>query len=201
MHAPQTLRTFIALPLCAPVTAQLADVQRKLKRLCPERSVRWVDPTRIHLTLFFIGDIRPQLQPAVETALAVVSRNIPPFSFDVQGVGAFPNVNRPRVLWVGLKEDLGYLVLLHRAVNEAMQQVGFHPEERPFSPHLTLGRISRQASRDAAQAVGESLGKIKVGHLGLCPAQKMIFYRSDLKSTGAEYTPLATFDLGAPAKS
>ena len=195
MSQPETYRTFIALPLSPDITKKLANVQRMLQRRSPERAVSWVKPANIHVTLFFLGDILPTLQSPIETALTVVARNVRPFSFDVQNLGAFPNVNRPRVIWVGVDEPSGQLALLHRAVNEAMESVGFQPEKRRFSPHLTVGRIRRRASREDAQDVGKAVQQVEVGHLGQVPVEKMIFFRSALKSSGAEYTPLAAFEF------
>jgi 2'-5' RNA ligase len=196
MAQPETLRTFIAIPLSPLVIAKLGDAQRALRRKCSEQAVSWVKPENIHLTLFFLGDILPERQSPVEAALSVVARNVRPFTFSVQGAGAFPNLNRPRVIWVGLEEPTGQLALLHRAVNEAMANVGFQPEDRRFSPHLTLGRVRQQASREEAQAVGEALRQVEVGHLGDVIVEELIFFRSVLKSSGAEYTPLARFAIG-----
>jgi 2'-5' RNA ligase len=189
------LRTFIALPLSEEVVAQLDRVQRALRRTCPEQAVTWVKPTTIHLTLFFLGEILPEMTTPVQEALHVIARNIAPFDFTVQGAGAFPNLNRPRVIWVGLADPGGRLVLLHRAVNEAMETIGFKPETRAFSPHLTLGRVKPHATREDVQAIGQAVGKTEVGVLGQFRAAEIIFFRSILKPTGAEYTPLKTFPL------
>ena len=195
MTQPETYRTFIALPLSSTIVEKLADVQRILRRGSPERAVIWVKPANVHLTLFFLGDILPSRQRPIETALSIVARNVRPFVVTVAGLGAFPNANRPRVIWVGLEEPTGQLALLHRAVNEAMESVGFQPEKRPFSPHLTLGRIRRRTSRDDARAVGETVQQAEVGHLGDVAVARIIFFRSVLKSSGAEYTPLAEFEF------
>ena len=197
MAQPETLRTFIAVPLSTTIAEKLSAIQRTLRRTSPEQSVTWVNPANIHLTLFFLGDILPHRQQPIEAALTVVARNVRPFTFNVQGLGAFPNANRPRVIWVGLDEPAGHLALLHHVVNEAMASIGFQPEDRHFSPHLTLGRIRQRASRDDAQAVGEAVRQTEVGLLGEVTAEEMIFFRSVLKSSGAEYTPLARFRLGA----
>lgn len=195
MAQPETMRTFIAVPLSAQVVDRLAETQRALRRRCPEQAVAWIKPENIHLTLFFLGDMVPECQATVEAAMTAVARHVHPLTFTVQGLGAFPNVNRPRVIWVGLDEPTGQLALLHRAVNEAMANIGFQPEDRRFSPHLTLGRIRQRASREEAQAVGDAIRGTEVGQLGTVLAAEMIFFRSVLKSSGAEYTPLARFTL------
>jgi 2'-5' RNA ligase len=195
MAQPETMRTFIAVPLSAQVIDKLAETQRALRRKCLDQAVTWVKPENIHLTLCFLGDILPDRQQPIEAALTVVARNVRPFTFNVQGLGAFPNANRPRVIWVGLDEPTGQLALLHRTVNEAMASIGFQPEDRRFSPHLTLGRIRQRASREDAQAVGEAIRQTEIGRLGEVLAEKMIFFRSVLKSSGAEYTPLGQYPI------
>lgn len=195
MAQPETWRAFIAVPLPPAITQQLADVQRRLKRGSPEQAVTWVKPENIHLTLFFLGDILPERQAPIEAALSVVARHARSFTISVQGAGAFPNLNHPRVIWIGLEEPTGHLALLHSAVNEAMANVGFQPEDRRFSPHLTLGRIRQRASREDAQAVGEAIRRAEVGHLGDALVEELIFFRSVLKSSGAEYTPLARYKI------
>ncbi|HOT91198.1 MAG TPA: RNA 2',3'-cyclic phosphodiesterase [Anaerolineae bacterium] len=196
MAQPETLRTFVALPLSSAVIENLSAIQRTLRRTAPEQAVAWVNPDNIHLTLFFLGDIVLERRQPVEAALRVVARNVRPFTFTVRGLGAFPNANRPRVIWVGVEEPTGQLTLLHRAVTEALANIGFQPEDRRFSPHLTLGRVRQRASREEAQAVGEAIRQTEVGALGEVPAEELIFFRSVLKSSGAEYTPLARYGLG-----
>jgi RNA 2',3'-cyclic 3'-phosphodiesterase len=195
MAKPELLRTFIALPLSANVIEQLDRVQRMVRRTSPEQAVTWVKPSSIHLTLFFLGEILPEMTTPVQEALHVIARNTASFSFTVQGIGAFPTLNRPRVIWVGLADPGGRLAVLHQAVNEALETIGFQPETRPFSPHLTLGRVKPHATREDVQAIGQAVGKTEVGLLGQVRVAEIIFFRSTLKPTGAEYTPLKTFPL------
>ncbi|MBN2007334.1 MAG: RNA 2',3'-cyclic phosphodiesterase [Anaerolineae bacterium] len=192
---PEMLRTFVALPLSTETVEQLAQVQRTLKRDCPPSAVTWVAPTSIHLTLFFLGEILPELVAPSQEALNVVARHVAPFTFDVGHLGAFPSIQRPSAIWVGVQEPTGKLVLLHQVVNEALSKVGFQPETRKFSPHLTLGRVRRKATREESAAVGRAIAAMKVEHLATTPATEIIFFRSQLKPTGAEYTPLAKFGL------
>jgi 2'-5' RNA ligase len=201
MAGPRTLRTFIAVPLSAEVERGLDDVQRQLRRAVPERCVRWVNPSGIHLTLHFLGDILPERVEPVKAALAAVSRNIPPFQFYAGELGAFPNLNRPRVVWVGVQDPSSWLALLHEAVSEAMGRLGFQPERRRFSPHLTLGRVRRNTDRRDAATLGEVIARTKIGTLGIVPVRDVVFFKSVLKPTGAEYTPLGTFRLEAAPSS
>ncbi len=196
MPGVTTLRTFIAIPLSEEIHAKLGGVQRLLKRTGPEGTVRWVDPSSIHLTLHFLGDILPERVEPVRAALSVVSRNARPFEFEVGKLGAFPNASRPRVVWVGVQDASSWLSLLHDTVNEAMAGLGFTPEERRFSPHLTLGRVQRNADSRDVRALGDTIAQTEIGTLGIVPAREIIFFRSILTPSGAEYTALHTFRLG-----
>lgn len=196
MNNDETLRLFVALPLGEASHKRLGGVQRKLQRVLPGGAVRWVKPAKIHLTLFFLGDTsRERVEPIAE-ALNVVTRNMPAFPFCLEGLGAFPNTRNPRVIWVGVEEPTGRLALLHKAVNEALERVGFEPETRPFKPHLTLGRTRRRISRSQARLIGQEIDAAKIGLLTEEEAREIILFQSDLKPTGAEYTALKTFTLG-----
>ncbi len=200
MPGVTTLRTFIAIPLSEEIHGKLAGVQRLLKRTGPEGTVRWVDPSSIHLTLHFLGDILPERVEPVRAALSVVARHASPFEFGVGELGAFPNTSRPRVVWVGVQDASSWLSLLHDAVNEAMANLGFTPEERRFSPHLTLGRVRRNADSRDVRALGNTVAQTDIGTLGTVHAREIIFFQSVLKPSGAEYTALHTFGLGSASE-
>jgi len=199
MPAPETLRTFVAVPLSEEVTGSLAELQRQLKRTTPERAVSWVKPANVHVTLSFLGDILMERVDPIKRALAAVARHVPPFTFRTGGLGAFPSTSRPRVIWVGVQDPNARLALLYQAATDAVASVGFERESRPFSPHLTLGRVRRNASRQEVQALADTLAKMQVGPLGTVKVGELILFRSDLKPGGAEYTPLGTFSLGGPS--
>lgn len=191
----ETIRAFIAIPLPGPLLEQLGLLQRQLERAVPPRSVRWVQPASIHLTLKFLGETPVDKLPAIEAALAAVARSAPPCPFTVAKLGCFPNTSRPRVVWVGVQEATGRLAQLQDAIEEAVAPFGFPPEGRGFSPHLTLGRVQRQASRSDAARIGQVVAQTAVGELGRVPAAHFHLIRSVLKPSGAEYTTLATFTL------
>jgi 2'-5' RNA ligase len=192
----ETIRTFIAIPLPEPLLAQLARVQRQLEREVPPRSVRWVRPESIHLTLKFLGDTPTEKLPQIEAALAAVAQNGPACTFTVTGLGCFPNSRRPRVLWVGVQEPTGRLAALQNAIEEAVAPFGYPPEGRGFTPHLTLGRVHRRADRRDVARVGEIVATTEVGPLGEVAVHHFALIRSLLKPTGAEYTTLAEFHVG-----
>jgi 2'-5' RNA ligase len=147
------MRLFIALALPEPVRAALAETQSRLQRGNP--LVRWATVEGMHLTLQFLGEVASGRVPDLLAALASISA--PPFAMRLGELGAFPSVERPRVLWVGLAGDLTALGELQRAVTEATRPLGFIPEERPFAPHLTLGRARQDVLPDQIQALAANL--------------------------------------------
>jgi 2'-5' RNA ligase len=191
----EIIRTFIAVPLPGSLLDGLTDLQRRLETQVPPRSVRWVRPEGIHLTLKFLGDTPVDRLPAIRQALAAAARNAPVCTFTVGEVGCFPNVRKPRVVWVGVQEPTGRLAALQDAVEEAMALFGYEPEGRGFTPHLTLGRVGNRASRSDAARIGEVVAGAEVGRLAEVLADRFELIRSVLKPTGAEYTTLEEFPL------
>jgi RNA 2',3'-cyclic 3'-phosphodiesterase len=191
------IRAFIAIQLPAEVQQSLEVVMRQLRhrlQTLPEDAVRWVPVENIHLTLKFLGEVSlPNLEMLKETLLTEV-KAYPPFEFNVGGVGAFPNVKRPRVVWVGVQAP-PELSTLQSAIESKMEKLGYGREERPFSPHLTLGRVYRNTTNPEAYQIGEALQAVKVGFLGLVCAQGVSLFKSDLRPTGSVYTCLLTVPL------
>lgn len=185
-----TLRTFIAIPVPMTVTAFVADVQDRLKRT--GASVRWVRPENVHLTLAFLGDIDAGRTAAVAGQIDAVATDTVRFHLSAGGVGVFPDLRRARVLWVGLRGDIDRLAALKTRLDDALAEIGFRPERRPFRPHLTIGRPRRRlppgdATRWMAELQSESTESFAVDRLA--------FYQSTLKPTGAVYTLLHSAPL------
>lgn len=193
----ETLRTFIAIVLPDPIIRQLAQVQRQLERQAPSESVRWVRPEGIHLTLKFLGDTPVGKLDAIRTALAAVASRASPCTFTVGGLGCFPNPRRPRVIWVGIQTAGGELTALQQAVEAAMKPLGFPPEGREFTPHLTLGRVRDRISPADMARIGALVSSTDIGTLGEVQARGFALIQSILKPSGAEYIPLAEFLTGA----
>jgi 2'-5' RNA ligase len=190
------LRTFIAVELDYTVRQALASTQDDLRRALPHRSVRWVRPEGIHLTLKFLGDTPAARLQEVRSALAEAAGKVAPFSFDVQGLDCFPNPRRPRVLWVGVKEPTGKLRALWHAVEAHVAPLGWPTERRGFQPHLTLGRVQRRANSAERQAIGRLVERANVGWLAGMDVPAVSFIKSDLRPTGAVYATLAEAALG-----
>jgi 2'-5' RNA ligase len=191
----ETIRAFIAIPLPHPLLDRLSALQRQLESQIPSRSVRWVRAEGIHLTLKFLGDTPTEKLPDIKRALTAVARHAPACTFTVGELGCFPNPRRPRVVWVGVQEPTGRLAALQDAIEEVMAPLGYPPEGRGFTPHLTLGRVRPGARRSDVARVGEVVTGTTVESLAEISGDHFALIRSVLKPTGAEYTTLEEFPL------
>jgi 2'-5' RNA ligase len=198
------IRSFVAIELPDDVRAALANLQRDLKAQAPPKAVRWARPESIHLTLQFLGDVAPNQVEAIADALRGVCADRTPFTFQLREVGVFPNPNQPRVVWAGIAELSGALAALQKQVSQALAALGFEPEKRGFTPHLTLGRAAREARRQELAELGDLITRFDVGVVGQVFVDHITLMKSDLKPSGAVYTPLAVVPLGkatnAPSK-
>jgi 2'-5' RNA ligase len=185
-----TVRTFIAIELDKSCKSELLRLQTRLRDQLSPRSVRWVQPDGIHLTLKFLGDTPVDKVEEVKAALALAAAEVGPFAFTVGGLGCFPNPHQPRVVWVGLQEPAGALVRLQKAVEAHVAPLGFPTEKRPFSPHLTLGRVQRYASSSEVREVGQVVVATTVGTIIEMTVDVVFYIQSDLRPSGAVYTTL-----------
>lgn len=139
----ETTRAFIAIHLPAEVQEVLGAVGQELAPRVPDRAVTWVKPDRMHLTLRFLGDTPVSRLDELAEMLDAVAAQYRPFQLQLDRLGAFPNERRPRVIWVGLGGDVQDAAALQKALDAALIPLGWQPEGKPFSPHLTLGRVKR----------------------------------------------------------
>ncbi|MGQ9502696.1 MAG: RNA 2',3'-cyclic phosphodiesterase [Anaerolineae bacterium] len=191
------IRSFVAIELNEVARQALTALQRDLAARMPHQSIRWIAPESLHVTLQFLGDVScEKIAPIVE-ALRNVCAEIPVFSFDLAGLGTFPNTRRPHIVWVGVHEPRGVLATLHQRVGQVLSPLGFPPEERSFTPHLTIGRAVRHASPADLRAVGEQITRQDVGLIETVSVEHIVLMKSDLRPSGAVYTPQALIPLAA----
>jgi 2'-5' RNA ligase len=191
----ETLRTFIALELDEALRRSLVGLQSRLKRQVPAGSVRWVAPEGMHLTLKFLGDTPAGRVPEIAAALQQACSEVSSFNVTLEGRGCFPNFRQPRVIWVAVHDENRALPRLQEAVEAHVAPLGWPTEARGFTPHLTLGRVSRNANYREIAAVGEAVEKAVVEELGRQRIDRVKLIRSDLRPTGALYTTLAEMPL------
>ncbi len=190
------IRAFIAIELPLEIHKQLDQVISQLKERLGETAVRWVPAENIHLTLKFLGDVSEANIEMLKKILQGEAAGCDQFELSVGGLGAFPNTHSPRVVWVGVEAPTD-LSSLQRAIEAATERLGYMKEERPFSPHLTLGRVSRNVSPREAHSIGEVLDSTKVGVLGASHIEMVHLFKSDLRPSGSIYTKLYSASLKA----
>ncbi|MFQ6001979.1 MAG: RNA 2',3'-cyclic phosphodiesterase, partial [Anaerolineae bacterium] len=161
----EEIRTFVAIELNEEIKSELTRVQEMLKEKIATPHLRWVNPANVHLTLKFLGNVPLDRIQEITAALREACIGLSPFIMGVSGIGCFPSTNNPRVIWVGVQEETGRLKRLQERVEERLAGLGFKPEPRPFHPHLTLGRVRKQAHVGARRIIGGIVSAASVGDL------------------------------------
>jgi len=183
------MRTFIAIDIDEKVRALLGDIISRLKKgiQFTGATPSWVPIENIHLTLQFLGEIEEGKIAIINDLLKEVASETKSFEINVEKLGVFPNRHSPKVLWIGINEGKDEAINLQQKVVEKMKKLGFAPESRPFSPHLTLARIKSLRGTKGMMDVITSHSNFSAGR---CLINELILFKSILYKTGAEYTPL-----------
>jgi len=179
------IRSFLAIELPKTTLERIAKLQAELKE--SRVDVRWVSPENIHLTLKFFGNIEESRIDEIVEGVKEPIRACVPFFLQLQGMGAFPHLKDPRVIWVGLVDEGNVLAPLHKEIERRLERLGFPSEGRPFQPHLTLGRLKSSRGKD------ELIWRIERHTdepFGAFPVERVVLFRSDLRPAGPLYTAL-----------
>jgi 2'-5' RNA ligase len=179
------IRAFIALPLPEDIKETLQTAINRIRE--KNRSVRWVRPDALHITLKFLGDIPEDLLERLPQALDEAAWGSQPLNLSLAGFGVFPAVKRPRVVWAGLSGDVKELSALASSVEAACARCGIPGEKRPFSAHITLGRLKIPTMLDLGSS--SLAGKFTVS--------EVLLYRSELLPGGPRYAVLHRSSLGS----
>lgn len=186
------MRTFIAIDLDPEIKRTLSDFLRRMNKLAP-RNISWIRESGMHLTLKFMGEIEEERIPPIRTIMNGAAAAVPAFSLKFKGTGVFPPQARtPRVLWIGTEEQPAVFDLTERLVS-GLEPLGFAREERPFRPHLTLGRVRHGSGIQDAVA---ELEKNRETAFGEMTVTRITLFKSVLKPAGAEYSILEEGVLG-----
>jgi len=183
-----TIRTFIALPLPSEVISAMASIQGQL--IASGAEVKWDTAEKFHITLKFLGTTESSLIPEITKQLGISIGSFPAFELAYVKLGGFPNVDRPRVVWIGTSENQQILRLQHQ-VERVCISFGFAKEDRPFHAHITLGRVKGNRNLERLTA---SLKSITFQPL-LARCTEVHFVRSELRPTGSVYTLLNSIPL------
>jgi 2'-5' RNA ligase len=185
------LRTFLAVPLNKAVRDRIVSLQERLAGLGVD--VKWVEPDNLHVTLLFLGEVDERDVMPICRAAADVGRKNAAISMTVETVGCFPNVHRPRVVWVGVGDGAAEVTALHDALEQPLLELGcYRREERHFTPHITLGRV--KAERTGAGVAG-ALSKFADWRAGEVRATEFHVLSSELTPKGPVYSVLSRVPL------
>ncbi len=182
----QKVRTFVAVDVDASVRNVAAELIGEFSAVGAD--VKWVDPDHLHLTLKFLGEIDAREIHQVCRAVGEAAAQVGAFEFEVRGAGAFPNVKRPRTIWLGAGRGEETMGKLAREIESALEAIGYRREARQFKPHLTIGRVRRGGP--AVAELGSRLGDYADFELGRTTVGEVIVYSSELTSSGPRYEVL-----------
>jgi len=186
-HNSEQIRSFIAIELPQNVQSGLGQIRSELER-AEHPFIKWVNPESIHLTLKFLGNIPFNRVTEVAKAMDEATQGASPFHLEISGLGGFPNLKQPRVIWVGIKGEIDKLLSLQQNIDSALALLGFVREERPFMPHLTLARIKERASPAERKSLGELVMSTSLEISYPFEVMAVSLMRSQLTPEGAVYT-------------
>ena len=189
------LRLFVAVEFPPALQILLRQHLERLTGCVPAGLVRWTRPENLHLTLKFLGDTAPGRVDEIAGMLTMAAQGSGSLALEVGGLGYFPSPRQPQVMWLGVREAEGKLAALQRRVEEGAAQLGYPPEERAFSPHLTLGRAAKTAGSAEKRQIAEALAGQDIPALGQVSIRHLILFRSELRPAGSVYTKLRTVTL------
>lgn len=186
----QTVRCFIAIEIPATIQSQLARVQSALRTRIQKAS--WVKPGNIHLTLKFLGDVDPADLESIGQAVGLVAIRHHSFSLRFGGVGAFPSLARPRVIWIGVKVGSESASALAEDINLALSRCGFLVDPKKFNPHLTIGRLKGRVDLRPYSAQYHQYNRIDSAEMTV---DTISLIHSQLHPQGAIYSTLQSYPL------
>jgi 2'-5' RNA ligase len=195
MTESETKRLFTALFPPAHVVSRLQAAVAGLEMGIPARAIRWTRPGQIHLTLNFLGAIAMARVPEIESAFRAACDAHRRHAVRVAGLGCFPNRNRPRIIWAGLAGDLRPVENLKMAMDANFLACGCAGEDRPFHPHLTIGRVG-DLNSEGRRELAEALAREQERDFGEWEVGKVDLMQSVLSPQGAVYGPLQSIMLG-----
>ena len=194
---PEAWRLFVALAVPEDVKGEIEKARAELGRQLPRECVRWTPREQFHLTLKFLGNVGAERVPRLTEALRAACGGFPPLELRAERVGCFPDLRRPRVLWVGVSDQQGQLPPLQEAIEAAVKEYTAEQASERFTGHVTLGRVKEMSRREAdiLSGLASSLG---TRFFGAWTAGEVHLMRSELSPDGARHTVLSALKLAGP---
>ncbi|MCC6126531.1 MAG: RNA 2',3'-cyclic phosphodiesterase [Pirellulales bacterium] len=186
----KSLRTFIAVEISAAARKKAAELIEILRAAGAD--VKWVEPHNLHLTLQFLGDVPETAIADVCNAVKRGAAEVEPFDLEIFGAGAFPNVGKPRTVWLGAKEGAEKMADLHDCAALALAELGFQDEDRRFQTHLTIGRVKSMKNVSLLTPLLRRYADFSAGKISV---DRVIVFSSRLERGGPIYEKLAAAPL------
>jgi len=183
------MRTFIAVELIADLKKKIEELQNPLKRI--NTDVSWVKPGNVHATLKFLGEVSEDKIEKIFEGTKLALEGMKVFKLSLRDLGCFPNLKRPRVIWIGVDKGKQELSLMQKKIEDEMGKIGFTREDREFSPHLTIGRVKSPKNIEKLTELIKNIN-FQTGEIEIKEVVMMI---SELHPAGAIYTPLKKIAL------
>jgi len=190
----EQVRSFVAIELPDELKAELVQLQTQLK-IGKQSSVKWVNPHSIHLTLKFLGSIAVDRIGEITGAIEAAARGMSPFCLEVKELGAFPNLRRVQVVWVGISGEVHKLSQLQQYLESNLARLGFAPESRQFTPHLTLARFRERTSLDERQSLGQLIARTSFASAVAIEVNAISLMKSQLTREGAIYSRIGSVEM------
>ncbi len=190
----EQIRSFVAIELPEELKLALTRLRDQL-RSGSQAPAKWVDPYSIHLTLKFLGNISADMVGQITAALEEAVRGVSPFRLEVKGLGAFPGLKRVQVVWVGVTGEVDRLSQLQKRIESGLAPLGFTPESRSFTPHLTLARLRDRATPDERQRLGQLIAGTSLETIYAIDVDSVHLMMSQLTREGAVYSRISSVKL------
>lgn len=187
------MRTFIAVELEKNLIDTIDNFIFKTYREIDSNKISWVKKENLHITLKFLGEIDEKQVEIVKNLLRDISKNIKEFTITIEGLGVFPKINFPRVIWLGIKNGESELKSLANLIEEALSKHNFPKEQKEFLAHLTIARV-KQIKK--INEIINYIEKYKTQTFGISRIYNITFFQSILRPEGPEYKILEKFKLG-----
>jgi 2'-5' RNA ligase len=189
----EEVRCFIAIELTEELKRGLRELQAQLKA-ASQAPVKWVEPENIHLTLKFLGNVASGRIEEIAQAMTEAVRGTSPFSLEVRELGVFPNPRRVQIVWVGLGGEVEKLTILKQRIESGLSILGFAPENRRFTPHLTLARLRDRATPQEREKMGQTIAETEFAG-GSFTVKSVKLMKSQLTPEGPIYSQLSSAAL------
>jgi len=188
----QTVRTFIAVEIDRAVREAAAKLVARLRP--PAADVNWVESQNMHLTLQFLGDVLLRETPDICKVMSKIAEGLAPFDLEIRGAGAFPNLDRPRTIWLGATAGRQAMIDLQEQIETALhRELGYRPEGRRFQPHLTIGRV--RSGGPAMAELAQMLKEYADYEFGITAVDELVLFSSQLTPKGPIYEEIGHAEL------